>query len=78
MPGTLVAGGGTGIVTPEELVVSKKAVVSSTPHTKSCPSTMNVSDISSSEMSQKETESKVETQAKYAQIKLKTTGKGKR
>ena len=45
VPDTLVAGGGT--VTFKEHIVSRKALVPSTPHIKSHPSTINISGISS-------------------------------
>ena len=80
MPDTLLAGEGASVVTFKEPVVSVEAVMSSTPYTKPYPSSMNVSDISSAEASEKETESSAETSAWYVHIRskvLETEGKTK-
>ena len=55
-------------MTFKELVVSREAVVSSTPHAKIYHSTLDFSGVSSSETSDKETESEVETPVRGIQI----------
>ena len=70
MPDTLVTEGGVSSLTFKEPVVSKEAVMSSTPHVKLHPAAVDLSGVSNPETSDKEMEGEAELPVRHYQPQL--------